>query len=206
MDGYVELLIGFNARENFLKFEDHWDTHRIKQYLLKEDIIKPLSIDVMVWDSVFHALRVQLPNWVGPRQEWDSLERLRMFAEGEKLNSSYWLVATSQWMTDDEKNALEKTYDIKPVSRSHEWKLLGFDVADDFLLSGLMNAGYGIEGREILHQQWARHLNQYHLFEDLDTARKFKFLTDERVREHSPFNVYGIYLIESVTVGEFVLE
>lgn len=201
MNGYVELLIGFDARESFLKFGDIWDTHRTKQYLLREDIIKPLSVDVMVWDSVFHVLQVQIPDWVGPKQEWDNLERLRAFIEGENVNRSYWLVATSQWTTTDTKNALEELYDIKPASPSHEWNLLGFDIADDFLLSGLTNAGYKIAEREILRQHWASHLNQYHLFEDLGIALEFKSLTDKRVTEHSPFNVYGIYLIEKVTAG-----
>jgi len=204
MDGYEELLIGFDARERFLKFKDIWDTHRIEQYLLREDIIKPLSVDVMVWDSVFHVLQVEPLDWRGPRQEWDSLERLKAVIERENINRSYWLVATSQWTTAEKKNALEKLYGIIPASPSHEWNLLGFDIADELLLSGLMNAGYGIEQREILSQQWARHLNQYHLFEDLDIALKFKSLTDERVKEHSPFSVYGIYLIEKVTASESV--
>lgn len=195
---YAELLIGFDARESFLKFNDDWGASRVTQYLLREDIVKPLSVDVMVWDSILHVLQVQHPNWVGSRQGWDSLERLKAFITEHELRSPYWIIAITQWITNDEKNALEEQYKIKPAFPSNEWSLLGYDIADDSLLSGLMNAGYFAEEYTAIKQQWSRHLNEYHLFEDLDVAFKFKSLTDERVKEHSPFSVYSIYQLETI--------
>jgi hypothetical protein len=201
MEEYLELLVGFDAREAFIDFRDAWETQRVEQYLLKEDIVKPLSVDDSVWVSVFHVMQIQRPDWVGPLELWDSLSRLRVFIESEDVSQPYWIIAASQWATVDKKNALEKSYNIRPASPSPEWELLGYDVADDFLLSGLMNAGYWTEERKILSRRWASHLNQYHLFDDFDAATEFKSLTDERVREHSPFNVYGLYLVERVTAG-----
>jgi hypothetical protein len=206
MNQHTELLIGFDARENFLSFKNLWNAQRIKGYLLRENLVKPLSVDVMVWDSIFHVLGVSIPDWVGPRQVWNNFEMLNNFIEENQVNSSYWLVGITQWMTEFEKTAFEDLYQIKLSVRSKDWKLLGFDVADYFLLSGLMNAGYSAQERKILRQLWAKYLNQYGLFEDFDTALKFKFLTDQRVKEHSPFYVYGMYLIDKLSLNDVLLE
>lgn len=197
MNEYVEAMIGFDARENVSKFTETWDSERTQQYLLKTDIVKPLSVDVMVWDSIFHLLNFELPAWIGPRQQWDNLQRLHRFIEEKKINDSYSLVAITQW-TINEKDSLEKPHSVEPELVSNEWTLLGFDIADHYLLSGLMNAGYEVEERKHFSLKWSKYLNQYHLFDDLELAIEFKSLTDKRVEEHNPFSVYGIYLIEKV--------
>jgi len=195
MNKYVELLIGFDARENIAKLDETWDSERVQQYLLRTDVVKPYSVDVMVWDSIFHLLNIELPAWIGPRQQWDDLQRLRKFIENKKIKQSYWLVAITQWNIN-ERDPLEKQRDVKPNLIPNEWTLLGFDIADRYLLSGLMNAGYLVDERGVLSYKWSRYLNRYHLFDDLELAMQFKSLTDKRVEEHSPFSAYGIYLIE----------
>ena len=77
---------------------------------------------------------------------------------------------------------------------SEAWEFLGFDVADEWLLSGLSNCGYG-DDAEPLRREWAGHLNGHHLFDNLDKAIEFEALTDKRVEEHAPFFIYGIYSI-----------
>lgn len=198
----MELLIGFDARENFLRFKNTWSPDRIDQYLLKANIIKPMSVDVMVWDTLFHQLDFRLPDWIGPRQAWDSLERLYMFINSINISSEYWVIAITQWTSVDQEAKHKEAYDVHPSSVSDDWTLLGFDIADEFLLSGLMNCGYWPEEREVISKQFAGHLNEHHLFDDLDIALRFKTLSDQRVIEHSPFNVYGIYLVESVDTGQ----
>lgn len=69
---------------------------------------------------------------------------------------------------------------------------LGYDVADSFLTSGLMNCGYANEAAE-LRERWARHLNLHHLFSERARALHFCRITNERIPEHAPFFVYGLY-------------
>ncbi len=76
------------------------------------------------------------------------------------------------------------------------WKLLGFDVSDGSLLSGLSNCGYAAEESKSLRAQWRGHLNQHHLFEEPASASGFCRLTDARVPEHAPFCVYGLYVVK----------
>ncbi len=82
--------------------------------------------------------------------------------------------------------------DIAPSVRSAEWEFLGYDVSDGFLLSGLSNCGYKADEVEQLKRDFGRHLNQYHLFDDLEAARRFRDIRSDQVREHAPFFVYGI--------------
>ncbi len=74
-------------------------------------------------------------------------------------------------------------------------ELLGFDVGDGGLLSGLSNCGYQAEERAALRLRWAPQLNEHHLFEETAPAFEFRALADERVPEHAPFFVYGLYLV-----------
>lgn len=69
----TERLIGFDCREMGLNFKTTWLASRIKQYLLKNDIEKPLSTDVMVWPSMFTSSDSK---WVGHQDLWDSMDEM----------------------------------------------------------------------------------------------------------------------------------
>lgn len=76
--------------------------------------------------------------------------------------------------------------------------LLGFDVADAGLTSGLTNCGFGQSERSTLRASWAPGLNEHHLFVDVEQAFAFRGLAGGRVPEHAPFFVYALYLIADV--------
>jgi hypothetical protein len=76
------------------------------------------------------------------------------------------------------------------------WSLLGYDVADGALTSGLSNCGYDPSERPSLRRDWAGELNEHHLFEDPAAARAFRDVTDARVPEHAPFLVYCLLRID----------
>jgi hypothetical protein len=92
------------------------------------------------------------------------------------------------------------TLDPLPIPIGNQnWTSLGFDVSDGSGLSGLSNCGYAKDEVPALRERWGPHLNTYHLFSDVDQAIEFKRLSDNRVREHAPFFVYGLYLVEDNT-------
>jgi hypothetical protein len=76
-----------------------------------------------------------------------------------------------------------------------EMRFLGYDVADESLLSGLMNCRYDIAD---MHEKsaWASELNEFHLFNDFHFASRYRCVTDMRVSEHSPFRVYSVWTIQ----------
>jgi hypothetical protein len=209
---FVEAMVGFDAREMLTDFVETWSLERQARYLLRTDLDRPLSTDDMVWMSLFynakfdHASwfweqpyareRIALPAWVGPRHDtWENLEQMQTFMnehQAELEGKRYWTIAIAQCVSPEEAAAW---YPIMPPEVAPEWILLGYDVSDYFLLSGLMNCGYIAEDGD-LKGQWANKLNRYHLFEKMEDALVFARYTDERVKEHAPFFAYGIYLIE----------
>ena len=78
-------------------------------------------------------------------------------------------------------------------SGSAGYDLLGYDVADYYLMSGLANCGYSPEEAASLAPAWAPLLNEWHLFDNPADATAFAAVTAKRVPEHAPFFAYGIY-------------
>ena len=71
--------------------------------------------------------------------------------------------------------------------------LLGYDVADYYLMSGLANCGYSPEEAASLGPACAPLLNEWHLFGNPADATAFAAVTAERVPEHAPFFAYRSY-------------
>jgi hypothetical protein len=71
--------------------------------------------------------------------------------------------------------------------------VLGFDVADEAMLSGLSNCGYTPQELEGLRPVWQSRMNDHGLLISVEDALEFMKLSDERVEEHAPFWVYKLY-------------
>lgn len=79
-----------------------------------------------------------------------------------------------------------------------EWQFLGYDIADQYMVSGLSNCGYDKNEKILIQKTWSSRLNEYGLLETLEDAVQFKELSDQRVPEHVPFYVYGLFRDPSV--------
>jgi len=53
-----DLLLGFDAREMWLDPQEYWPDSRKKLYLLRYDVVRPLSTDTLVWRDVL--MRIHL--------------------------------------------------------------------------------------------------------------------------------------------------
>jgi hypothetical protein len=194
-------LIGFDAREMWQEFHIAWSQERKENFLLRQDIKKPLSTDTMVWPSVFDEVGELAPpyNWRGSL--WDGLEVMRGFMKARPITThlTFWMIGITLVSGEFEAGQEEMGYPTLPAldlpAESEDWTLLGYDVSDHSLLSGLSNCGYLEREKQRFRKRWARHLNRYHLFGEVDPAVEFKAITDRRIPEHAPFFVYGLYLI-----------
>ncbi len=72
--------------------------------------------------------------------------------------------------------------------------ILGYDVADVWLLSGIMNICYSEQDREAW-PQFVSALNENHLFDDPRIAIEFAEVLDDRVTEHAPFVVLQVAVL-----------
>jgi hypothetical protein len=238
-----EKLIGFDAREMWLDVDRLWPQDRKNRWLLRHNVIKPLSVDPTTWPSVFdldvdaepdqplegvlpskmpwegvprkdeyqdekwvvvfdRAKRLSRPSWIGPRGGWENLSRLEtnLRAGWGDLWKPCWIVGITELVDDTDAEAMElhSHYHMSPAQIDEGWQLLGYDVADYFRTSFLTNAGYEDDEVVPLKTRWVSHLNQYHLFDQQETALKYIDVAYERDAGHGPFSAYGLYLIRAV--------
>ena len=202
-------LLGYDGRERWCPRERLWPADRNQDFLLRADVEKPLSADVIVWPSVFSDAQLDLlgledlglgtaglpspsvHGWV--QGLWQDLGALRteLAPVIERKFDVIAVTSSAPWH-----------YDVPhcvPPSLDDEWSLLGFDVVDGWLLSGLSNCGYREEEIEPLRSRWAPCLNAHHLFNDEGEAVALARLTARRVREHAPFFVCGLWRLEGTS-------
>lgn len=77
--------------------------------------------------------------------------------------------------------------------RSEGFTFMGYDVADHWLCSGLMNCGYMPGEKETRAARFSGSLNQHGLFDAAIPAADFRLDCDRRVSSHAPFIVYGLW-------------
>jgi len=194
-------VLGFDARVTGAH-RPVWEAGRRALYLLRTGVEAPLSADRLVWPSLFDLDGAPpAPAWTGANAlVWDDLEALRGFvAERWPPPVPPHAVVAVTWVSDRgfaEAGATGPYREpTKPAATSPAWTMLGFDVADGSLLSGLMNCGYSTDEVDALRARWAPRLNERHLFGSIEDALAFRKVTDRRVPEHAPFFVYGLYLV-----------
>jgi len=210
----VNQILGFDFRvADWPGITAWWDEPRRAHYLLRPEVPWVASVDSAVLPSVFdfgNALNSPATGFAisrlipeGMHQQafglWRDLGAMQQAVSRQSLpkDATYMSIAltvigddlpATQWAWDD---LLEER--TNPPTVSQGWKLLGYDVADRSLLSGLSNCGYDGEEKPILTKTWPDKLNEVGLLRDLNDAMEFKDVTNRRVPEHAPFLVFGLY-------------
>jgi len=202
--GTDENVVGYDARETWMAFDAAWPERRKLGYLYRGGLVKPLSVDATVWPSIFASENIPAPRHVGFQTSWANLHDLqqaltrvaakqdikpfRLIAIGIEFES-YSEAAIVPWA--------QRVPPVDPPRRSPEWKLLGYDVADEWMLSALSNCGFTLdEDVNALRREWGPKLNQFHLFSDLEAANGFKRMSNKRLEnDHAPCFVYGLWAI-----------
>ncbi len=215
----METLTGYDARIPETALPALWDADRRGAFLLR-DVPAPLSVDPLAWPSVFDlghgagmgaAERARLglagdgrqrdlPAWIGPHWPlWEDLDELRAYlrtGDGGRPGAPTvgWTLVAVTVCGAGHSSVGPDAGAAGPLARvDASWRRLGFDVAGDGLISGLSNCGYTAEEAAKLRPAWARSLNAQGLFDRFDSAEAFRALTDDRVPEHAPFRVHGLY-------------
>ncbi len=217
----LEHLIGFDAREAWLPYGSLWDEQRRGSFLLREDVDKPLSTDILVWPTVFDYSGIMSLSDLDPEIEAsDELE----YPSNMEINGPLFLDlqaliehVSSSWAYDHKPVSIiaikkfipefrapfkdewePEAFPTNPCSPSPSWQSLGYDVSDDSLLSALTNCGYTdytADERRALSIRWRPFLNRHHLLTDLGRAEEFRELSNQRVPEHAQFYIYELFHI-----------
>jgi len=183
----MEATIGFDLRSTVP--DPSWTAERRARHLLRHDVASVRSVDPDVWlrpPGLPPAPRPE-PEDVGLRPH-----RSDLLAAAPGLDHADVATVRITALEDD----AEMPESAGPAgSGSERYDLLGYDVADYYLMSGLANCGYSAEEAASLAPAWAPLLNEWHLFGNPGDATAFAAVTAERVPEHAPFFAYGIYLL-----------
>ncbi len=217
---HTEYLLGFTARPLPRDLDQEWPSDRRQTFLLNANAPEPTSVDaagcaelscvdsqtaetlgttsidcdvplyrsctppgassLAIWASQEGLIEFLEPHLGPPSQRCYALHAITLLSTHRIYRSSHDATSTSPRSSDS------------ASSLDPSWVRLGFDVADIWLCSGLMNCGYTPSDRPHA-ARFTRSLNRFHLFDDVAIALDFARFTDERVEEHAPFHVFGMY-------------
>ncbi len=207
-------VLGFDARERFVPSQKLYGEQRRRRQLLREDVEKPLSADVLVWPTVFQnegleslelfdlslgLMGMPRPVWTGPFQDlWVSLAELdlQLATVRKDLRGDVSVVALSvehTWRYPLWNRPIFDDDAADPDKLDERWHLLGFDVGDGFLRSALMNGAFSKADLDSLRAMFADELNELHLFDDLEVAKLCALHAHERAPARATYFSYGLW-------------
>lgn len=170
-----------------------WSESRRSAYLLRQDVLAPLSVDEFCWPSVFESSASQVLG----------LSCFKVPAKDQYLrrNSTYWdsLVRLESALPDEIAASMtQKVVQVVKCSGKpnidgnlHDGFIpVGYDVAGLGLRSSLSNCAFSREEQLDLKRQYANELNGYHLFPEWLSANDYVQESNRMVPEHSPFFAY----------------
>lgn len=202
-----ERMVGYDAREHWLTMDQGWTEQRKQSFLYRLDVFKPLSVDSRVWPTIFESEQRPAPvGFEGLQDCWSDffeLQRTVTRVFQEKPMRAWRMIAVTLLLDRDNREEHDlwssRLPPANPDERGADWVFLGYDVADQWLLSALMNCGFraGLDDVPALRTEWGPRLNNFHLFQDVADAFLFKRFSDERLRDdHAPCFVFGLWIVK----------
>ncbi len=203
------IILGCHVRISTSKLPSLWTTARRDLFLLKPSVGVPLSADKAVW-PLTADFRIE-PKLRGV----EMLESPRV-SNGLALSPvtgnvpvlARRLSKTSGHIVAfgiPQKSANRLCYKHRiefavPSSAILEMgaHFVGFDVCDDWFMSGLMNCGLETNALLRLREQFGPLINQFGLFDRAGEANDLGVVLDRLVAEHAPFGPVGLFIFGSV--------
>lgn len=204
------LILGFDAK---VTVPVDWNSKRRDDYLLCKDRVFPKSVDDMVWPSIFDVTdELKRPSFTGIFQKyWQNLDELQQHVkhhQGEIVavalemesclpkHLNEWNARLSGFSQDQDSDSTSSIPIVaRPDNIDDTFTFIGYDVADEWGLSGLMNCG-GYTESELNDERvksMISSLNANHLSNSYPAACQFAEYCNSRVKEHAPFFVYSIW-------------
>jgi hypothetical protein len=184
------------------------------KYLLNSETNFPLSVDTSVWPSVKSDLRADEIFY-----DYDVVSNgLNLFnlrddqykpLTTHNINKSI-VIAIGFCPKDAQHLIKQHKINFSPTNDKIQKKLLhflGYDICDNWLISGLMNCGLDKSNHDRLKSVFKRYLNNYGLFYDFNIAMQFASEINNIISGHIPFIPSGLfafdippYNIDNITV------
>jgi hypothetical protein len=201
------MLLGFSARATRTERNERV----CRRQLLRPDLAWPLSTDYMVWPTVFEVADdnacASARSGSSLQDLWGSLDELKAAMAAELTpadwpEGSYQIIAVARMFIDHSGPLTWPGHPdafrgpIDPPEIDEAWEFLGYDVSDNWILSGLSNCLSNDDPDFAKWEEWfAPMLNDHGLFAEIDNAVEFTGAIDEKVKEHAPFAPHGIWRV-----------
>ena len=136
--GSKERIVGFDAREMWLDPAASWTEKRRAGFLFRPDVPKPLSTDTMVWPSVFELNDNARPaDCFGHQDVCDTLAGVQAHLVSVQPGRCYVIAITVFTSSPSEAHEWDELASTTtPATRERSWTVRGFEVSDQWLLSG----------------------------------------------------------------------
>ncbi|MBL8234182.1 MAG: hypothetical protein JNL98_37145 [Bryobacterales bacterium] len=186
------------------------------RFFLRTDLKRPLSADSAMWPSVFeydHPPSCAHPA-LDPRIEadltctddlWTNLPAMTRCLKAAGRPA---MCVALELFVPPEATVLEvpsnRLYaDCCPQTVPAGYDLLGYDITNASIFSGLCNCGYGEEEVDALLPVWGNRMNEHGLLATFEDALAYWDVTEARVGSHGPFFVCGVHgkLLPDATGG-----
>jgi len=154
------------------------DVLRRSRYVLRRDTKEIYSVDKYVWPVL---------------QEFHDVPSFFAF------KTSAGLIPVCVCVAPSESGIVKWVSDYGAFPQDSAFDLMGFDVADAALISGLLDCEYSDMELDQLSVTWKSKLNEYHLIDGEAEAVAFRHLCNGRVPEHAPFLVYQLWSKRAVS-------
>jgi hypothetical protein len=214
-------LVGFDIRWARSKpLLDLWPDQRREQFLLRPDVLIPLSVDRGAWPSRFKleagadpfagqsgdVIRIE-PGLTGPHFQlfdlWDSLSR--MLGQYRPIDPADCGIGVGLLRPEHYPEgagfdagewwrAIHGT-PINPPQPEPAWTVLGYDVANSGFNSAVSNCGMLDEERPALRAAWGPRINPFGVFGTVEDAVAFCTDANQRLADNGPFYVMELFLI-----------
>lgn len=193
-NGASHLVIGFDARENWRPYPESWPQGRKDSFLLR------------VWPSIFHGSEqayfpqtpklLERPDFTGQVAGlWEDFVELKSSLASTAPSMPYRLIAITLVISVLGNDEGERNFGVQPKFLDPSWKLLGYDVSDGFLLSGLSNCGYSSSDILEFRKQFGSDLNENHLFSQITMRIAIRIASQLPLRDRMSLNLCNLKLL-----------
>jgi hypothetical protein len=194
------IVLGFDMRESIAGLGSSWTDERRSRFLIRPEISAPLSVDRAVWPSV--AVNADEGY---PLSLWGSVSEILSAASKTKpgaINAMTVIEIAAAPSNSDSSTYWEavicgRVKKAEDEELEIEWRDLGYDVADRYLVSGLSNSMLPPADMLKSRNQWSLAIDSSGLFAAEDRAQAFRSACDVLIPEHAPFEVYRVRMLET---------
>jgi hypothetical protein len=186
-------MLGFDARTPIAQQSSLWDDTRRRDYLIRPEIVSPISVDRGVWPAVSVN-----PDEGYPLFLWGSISEIAgAFPKvATTATDAPLIVEIAVVATDEESLKYWEGIIFGRVDPQKDRKFtlasecLGYDVADRSPISGLSDCQLSADELAAIRKDWSRAINAWGLFDDAEDAKAFRTVCNRLVPEHAPFEAY----------------